>query len=295
MDFKKDYSAKQSAVETALKKYFAKLDKKNTTYFKPLYEAMNYSLFAGGKRFRPVLSLLVYEAFKPDFEICLPSACALEYIHTYSLIHDDLPSIDNDDMRRGKPTCHKKFGEAIAILAGDALFAEAFHLISKEQKASAQVLQDIIRELSEAIGVWGMVGGQVADVITSREEANLEALYFIHSHKTGKLIVSAAKMGARLAEVTSEKLAAIEKYAFHLGMAFQITDDILDEVGDSSLMGKNIGSDKKQKKVTYPAVFGLEKAQKEATQSAEAAIESLKDIKSENLERLARFVVQRSS
>ncbi|TET54673.1 MAG: polyprenyl synthetase family protein, partial [Actinobacteria bacterium] len=211
------------------------------------------------------------------------------------LIHDDLPSIDNDDMRRGKPTCHKKFGEAIAILAGDALFAEAFHLISKEQKASAQVLQDIMRELSEAIGVWGMVGGQVADVIISREEANLEALYFIHSHKTGKLIVSAAKMGARLAEVTFEQLAAIEKYAFHLGMAFQITDDILDEVGDSSLMGKNIGSDRKQKKATYPAVFGLEKAQKEATQSAEAAIESLKDIKSENLERLARFVVQRSS
>ena len=287
-----DFASRQKAVESALSKY----SRKPHRYSKLIHDAMNYSLFAGGKRFRPTLLLMSYEAFKLDFETALPSACAIEYIHTYSLIHDDLPSIDNDDYRRGRLTCHKKYGEAIALLAGDALFAEAFDLIADKQKAQENVLVDIIKELARASGSSGMVGGQVLDVVLSgKKDIKREELYYIHSNKTGKLISAAAKIGAKLAGANSKELEAIEKYANNLGMAFQIHDDILDEVGDSKVMGKSAGSDRKQEKATFPAFFGLDKAKKKANESTEAAIEALNGIGNDNLERLAYFVIGRSN
>jgi len=287
-----DLTSKQKAVETGLRKY----SQKPHRYSEIINEAMEYSLFAGGKRFRPVLLLMSYEAFNADYEKSLPSACAIEYIHTYSLIHDDLPSIDNDDFRRGKPTCHKKYGEAIALLAGDALFAKAFDLIASQQKAPQPVLVSIIKELAQASGASGMVGGQVLDVMLSgKKDVDREELNYIHSNKTGKLIVAAAKIGAKLAGANKSELEAIENYADNLGLAFQIHDDILDEIGDSKEMGKSVGSDRKHEKATYPAYFGIEKAQKKASESTEAAVDALNDIDSENLRKLAYFVIGRSN
>lgn len=289
MEFK-DYSVKQSIAEQALKKCFPEPRRFDSL----LYEAMRYSLFGPGKRFRAVLLLMAYEAFKEDFNKALPTACAIEYIHTYSLIHDDLPSIDNDDLRRGRPTCHKKYGEAIALLAGDALFAEAFSLIAKHQKADSDTIVEIIRELASASGASGMVGGQVLDVnLSGKKNVRPEQLFFIHSHKTGKLITAAAKIGARLGQAKESQLKVIEEYAFNLGMAFQITDDILDETGDEEVMGKSTGSDRVHKKVTYPSVFGIAEARKKALASSQAAIASLKGIQSPNLKRLAEFVISR--
>lgn len=285
-----EYSAKQKAVEKALKQFFPVASK----FDRLIYEAMQYSLFVGGKRFRPVLLLMVYEAFKDNFETALPSACAIEYIHTYSLIHDDLPAIDNDDLRRGMPTNHKKYGEAIALLAGDALFAEAFNLIAGRQKAKAQDLVDIIEILASSSGASGMVGGQVADVkATGQKSTTPKQLLYIHSHKTGKLIEAAAKIGTKLAGANTRQMMAIEDFAYHLGMAFQITDDILDETGETDVLGKTAGSDRKQKKATYPAVFGLAQAKKQAIESSERAIASLDSIKSDNLVSLARMVIRR--
>jgi len=287
-----EFFDKQATVEAALKNYLPRPNQ----FEHVAYEAMKYSLMAGGKRFRPVLLLMCYQAFARDFEKALPSACALEFVHTYSLIHDDLPAMDNDDLRRGQPTCHKKYDEAVALLAGDALFAEAFNLITSHQQGQSEVLVQIIRDLAEATGASGMVGGQVLDVcLTGQDKVSAEELFLIHSHKTGKLIVAAAKIGARLAGATESQLKAIENYAFNLGMAFQITDDILDEVGDSALLGKTAGSDRRHKKITYPSIFGLEKAKSKAVASSQKAIESLEGIKGESLAKLAQFVVRRNS
>lgn len=287
-----DLAPKQKAVETALRKY----SQKPHRYSEIINKAMDYSLFAGGKRFRPMLLLMSYEAFNAEYETALPSACAIECIHTYSLIHDDLPSIDNDDFRRGKLTCHKKYGEAIALLAGDALFAQAFDLVASQQEAAQPVLVSIIKELAQASGASGMVGGQVLDVMLSgKKDVDREELNYIHSNKTGKLIVAAAKIGAKLAGANESELKAIENYADNLGLAFQIHDDILDEIGDSKEMGKSVGSDRKNEKATYPAYFGLEKAQKKANESIEAAVNALNGIDSVNLRKLAYYVIDRSN
>ena len=287
-----EFFDKQATVEAALEQYIPRPNQ----FEHVVYEAMKYSLLAGGKRFRPILLLMSYQAFASDFEKALPSACAVEFVHTYSLIHDDLPAMDNDDLRRGQPTCHKQYDEAVALLAGDALFAEAFNLITSHQQGQSEILVQIIRDLAEATGAGGMVGGQVLDVcLTGQDKVSAEELFLIHSHKTGKLIVAAAKMGARLAGATGSQLKAIDDYAFNLGMAFQITDDILDEVGDSDLLGKTAGSDRRQKKITYPSIFGLEKAKSKAAASSRKAIESLDGIKGESLAKLAQFVIRRNS
>ncbi len=280
-------------VEEALETFFPPAD----TYPEIIYRAMRYSLFAGGKRFRPVLTVLAAKACGAEAESVMPAACAIEYIHTYSLIHDDLPAIDNDDLRRGLPTCHKKFGEDIAILAGDALFAEAFALVGKLQKASEQrSIIKTISELAEAAGPGGMVGGQVVDMESTGRDVDLDTVLYIHTHKTGRLIRAAVRIGAILAGAGERDLEALTRYGEHLGLAFQITDDILDETGSVEDLGKQPGQDRAEHKATYPAVAGLDEAGRKAAEEAEAAAAALKDVDfvTGPLTDLAAFVVERT-
>jgi geranylgeranyl diphosphate synthase type II len=261
-----------------------------------LAEAMKYSLLAGGKRFRPVLTILTGEVFGVSRDYCMPTACAIEYIHTYSLIHDDLPSVDNDDLRRGRPTCHKMFGEDIAIMAGDALFAAAFSLVATLQEApDTSNINRTVRELADAAGPSGMVGGQVVDMRSTGETAGLATVRFIHERKTGRLIAAAARCGAILAGADEAEIEAIGEYGKRLGLCFQIVDDILDETGTVEDMGKNPGHDSAQSKATYPAATGLDQAKTMAAAEAEAAMAALKaiDRDTETLRRLAVFVFTR--
>lgn len=284
---------KRLMVEETLQKFFPP----ETSYPEVLYKAMRYSLFAGGKRFRPVVTLTVAGSLGQDPSLVLPTACAIEYVHTYSLIHDDLPPIDNDDWRRGRPTCHKVFGEDIALMAGDALFAEAFKLISQLQTASQSAkIIEVIREIAQASGAAGMVGGQVVDMISSGKKVDLKTIEYIHAHKTGQLIRASARCGAILAEASEEEKAAITRYAEHLGLAFQITDDILDETGSLKELGKKPGADKRGKKVTYPAVIGLDQSKKEAERRITEAKKTLASLSvdASELENLADFVLERS-
>lgn len=243
-----------------------------------LLESMRYSLLAGGKRLRPVLVLATAEACGGDEEKALPFACALEMIHTYSLIHDDLPCMDNDDFRRGKPTNHKVFGDAQAILAGDALLTEAFGLMAagtKKAGLSAETALAIIEEGSRFAGAKGMVGGQVSDLLSENRLITLEELESIHRRKTGDLIAFAVRVGARISHASDELLSALTRFAYGLGLAFQIQDDILDVIGDQSLIGKPVGSDQEKNKATYPALLGLENSKqklKEITDAAKAEL-----------------------
>ncbi len=284
---------KRLFVEKALERFFPP----ETMYPEIIYKAMRYSLFTGGKRFRPALTVSTAEALGKPPDFVLPTACGIEYIHTYSLIHDDLPAIDNDDYRRGRLTCHKVFGEGIALMAGDALFAEAFKLISELQRASqSDKIVEVIREISQASGAGGMVGGQVVDMISSGKKVALETLEYIHFHKTGRLIEAAVRSGAILAGASLAELEALTKFAQQLGLAFQITDDILDEVGELKELGKVPGGDRRRKKATFPAFFGLEEARKHAEQRVEQAKQALDKIDRDTgeLRNLAQFVLERT-
>ncbi|RJQ54510.1 MAG: polyprenyl synthetase family protein [Actinobacteria bacterium] len=259
---------------------------------------MRYSLLSGGKRFRPILVLLAARLAGLEESAVLPTACAIEYIHTYSLIHDDLPAIDDDDMRRGRPSCHVAFGEDVAILAGDALFSEAFALIASRQKAARdELVIRVMSEIAQATGVRGMVGGQVVDVISSRGPSgpSAETVEFIHKHKTGKLITSSVKAGAILAEAPEDLVDALGAYGEKLGLAFQITDDILDLTGDWRVMGKPSGSDEEHSKMTFPGVYGIDGAARMAREAAEQAKEALAPIEGDTakLEEIADFVCER--
>ncbi len=278
-------------VEEALKRFFPGSQK----YPKVIYEAMRYSLFSEAKRLRPILSLSSAEALGYDPRKALPASCAVELTHTYSLIHDDLPAIDNDDLRRGKPTCHIRFGEDIAILAGDALFAEAFYMVSHKQEADAEQLVQIIGELAEASGVRGMVGGQVADIISSGHEATKEILEFIHLNKTAKLIIASVRIGAILAKASSVELNKLSEYGMHLGLAFQITDDILDIIGKEERMGKKPGTDIRNDKVTYPQVYGLQESKKIAKDEIQRAKNALTGMNSKvhQLREVADYISER--
>jgi len=263
-----------------------------------LHEAMRYSLFAGGKRIRPILALASYEACGGNPKDIVPYATALELIHTYSLIHDDLPSMDNDDLRRGKPTNHKVFGEAMAILAGDALLTEAFLMLSNNPHSSSLQPSDlikIIREVSLASGVHGMVGGQALDIFSENIEPDKDTLNFIHLHKTAALIIASVRMGAILANIKEKKLKALTEYGTGIGFAFQIIDDILDIEGNAEELGKTAGSDMKMKKMTYPALCGTEKSRQKAKDLISDAIDSLKIFSSEadQLRKIARYLLKR--
>jgi len=279
-------------VEEGLRKYFPEV-----RYPEEIYDAMKYSLFSGGKRFRAVLALEAAKLIGKKPEDVMPTACAIEYIHTYSLIHDDLPAIDNDDLRRGVPTCHKVFGEDIAVLAGDALYSEAFRLVSCEQKAdNAEGVVRVIKELATASGIAGMVGGQVVDIKSEGKPVDKETLEFIHEKKTGELIKASVRVGAILAGATEEEIKHLTDYASCLGLAFQITDDILDVVGDTALLGKTVGSDERQNKATYPGLYGLERAKEMAEQTTLKAKEALSKLNKDTaiLADLADFVYERN-
>ncbi len=241
-----------------------------------LFEAMRYSVFSGGKRLRPCLFLAAMEAIGRDSENFLPFACSLEMIHTYSLIHDDLPAMDNDDFRRGKPTCHKAFGEAEAILAGDALLTYAFNAMIKVRPfCKAERLLDAIDEVAWSAGVNGMAIGQLADILWEGKKLELAELEFTHKHKTGALFEASIISGAILADANDEELAALREFSAEIGLAFQIADDILDIIGDEKKLGKPIGSDEKNHKTTYASLFGLERARELA---AEAAVKAKKTL-----------------
>jgi geranylgeranyl diphosphate synthase, type II len=224
-----------------------------------LAKSMLYSLEAGGKRIRPLLLFAVIEAFGKDPEIGKDAAAAIEMVHTYSLIHDDLPSMDDDDLRRGKPTNHKVFGEATAILAGDALLTHSFNLLAemRDEDASPMVKLNLIKGLSKAAGASGMVGGQAADMEGEGKQLSMEQLEYIHINKTGKLLEYSILAGAEIAGASEEQKAVLSQFAYHIGLAFQIRDDILDLEGSEELIGKPVGSDTENEKSTYPALLGL--------------------------------------
>ncbi|RTZ89517.1 MAG: polyprenyl synthetase family protein [Deltaproteobacteria bacterium] len=243
-----------------------------------LYEAMTYSLTAGGKRIRPILMMATYEIFQEDGRDILPFACAMEMVHTYSLIHDDLPAMDDDDLRRGKPTCHKVYGDAMAILAGDGLLTEAFNLIANGAETSewpADIRLSALGELASAAGTKGMVGGQAMDILSEHKSVGVETVRFIHSHKTAALIRASVRMGAILGKAGANDLETLSRYGQSIGVAFQIVDDILDIEGNTELLGKEAGSDDKLEKATYPHVVGMAESRREATQLIQTAKESI--------------------
>lgn len=264
-----------------------------------IHQAMRYSLFAGGKRLRPLLVVAAAEAVGAERQAVLPYAVAAEFIHTYTLIHDDLPALDNDDLRRGKPTNHKVFGEAIAILAGDALLTQAFILMTHATLMESLPRKNILEaahDMANAIGSAGTIGGQVVDLESEGKPIDPEILEYIHVYKTGFLIRACIRGGATLGSATRPQFAALSKFGAHIGLAFQIIDDILDITGDEEKLGKDIGSDLNKKKATYPALFGIEESRKKAEKLMEDSLACLKDFdrRVDPLRDIARFFVQRS-
>ena len=286
---------RQKIVEEALEQYLPGEDNVPAD----IYKAVRYSVFNGGKRIRPILCLAAAEAVGGDLGPAIPVACALELIHSYSLIHDDLPAMDNDDFRRGKSTCHKVFGENIAILAGDALLTEAFVLLSHVEKVrlSAERRLAVIQEIAQAAGICGMVGGQALDVLSGKSEPNENMLREIHRRKTGALIVAAVKTGAIIFNARKDKIQALAEYGINVGLAFQIADDILNVEGNRELMGKETGSDAAHNKLTYPSLLGMGKAKEKLAKYINAAEASLSgfDERVRPLLVIARYIKERKS
>jgi geranylgeranyl diphosphate synthase type II len=262
-----------------------------------LVEAMRYSMLGGGKRVRPTLCMEVADVFGAEPGLVLPSAAAIELIHTYSLVHDDLPAMDDDEYRRGRPTAHRKYGEAMAILTGDAFFGEALTLITVHQEGSCEQVLEVVRELARSTGVNGMVGGQVIDMDQTGvgEEADPETLHMIHAYKTGALIKSSARIGATLAGTTEDEQASITEYATELGLCFQIVDDLLNATSTREALGKSAGSDAEQGKATFVGVYGLSGAEEEANKAAEKALSALSTVDGDTsgLQELVLFVRHR--
>lgn len=264
-----------------------------------LRKAMEYSLEAGGKRIRPILAIASCEAVGGDVALALPVGCALECIHTFSLIHDDLPAMDNDDLRRGKPTNHKVFGEGMAVLAGDGLFAEALYFLSKSLrgKIAPEILLDIFEELLCATGARGMVGGQALDLEGEGKALSEKDLEGVHLHKTGRLIRASIVSGARVAGAGAKELSALQSYSEKIGLAFQIADDVLNVEGSSENQGKSVGSDQSNQKATYPKILGLEASKKKARHLVDAAVNDLSifDERAWALREIAQYIVERQS
>jgi len=290
-DIKAYLNEKRELIDSYLKTYFTAPSSPSV-----LHEAMKYSLFAGGKRIRPVLALASFEACGGDAKKIIPQAAAVELIHTYSLIHDDLPAMDNDDLRRGKPTNHKMFGEAMAILAGDALLTEAFSMMTQADiKIKPSILLKAVREVALAAGHNGMVGGQAQDIISEDAEPDGEILEFIHLHKTAALIKSSVRIGTILAGSRKKQLQALTRYGENTGLAFQIIDDVLDVEGTPEELGKPVGSDSRKKKMTYPSVYGIEGARNKANELISIAIDAIGIFSSEAdpLREIAGYLVKR--
>ncbi|KPV43261.1 polyprenyl synthetase family protein [Alicyclobacillus ferrooxydans] len=261
-----------------------------------LFDSMRYSLLSGGKRLRPMLCLATAETFGIPVGKALPAALALELIHCYSLIHDDMPAMDDDDLRRGKPTNHKVYGEATALLAGDGLLTHAFYLLSSPLGVDTERQLAMIQRLSHAAGPYGMVGGQQADLLAEHKEGTLAELEFIHSRKTGALIQAAVVIGGLFADLTALQRQALESYGANIGLAFQMMDDWLDVAGDTEKLGKTQGSDLRLEKFTYPRLMGLEKTKMRAIESVNSALSALEGAKIESVQltEIAKFIVARA-
>jgi geranylgeranyl diphosphate synthase, type II len=296
MDIKTYLAKKKDIVDKSLEK----LVPPSTAFPPSVHEAIRYSLFAGGKRVRPILVIAAAEALGSSTADLLPIAGALELIHTYSLIHDDLPAMDDDDFRRGRATCHKVYGETIAILAGDGLLNMAFEVLSDSRRlkaVSAQTLVAIIKEISTASGVYGMVGGQVVDIESEGKEIDFPTLEYIHTHKTGALIRASVRTGALYAKAGKKQFSALTHYGELVGLAFQIVDDILDITGSREETGKDEGSDLKKGKQTFPSFYGLDESRRRAVEVSDRAVLALKDFgrKADPLRALAKYIVNRAS
>lgn len=264
------------------------------SYNKLIYESMAYSLNVGGKRIRPVLALLTYRLYKDDYENIIPMAASIEMIHTYSLVHDDLPCMDNDDLRRGKPTNHKKYNEAIAVLAGDGLLNEAFNLMLSCNIEEGLKLQ-VIRIISEASSVEGMIGGQVVDILSENREIEKEELYYMHRKKTGELIKASILVGAILGGASKNDLELLNIYGEKLGLVFQIIDDILDVEGDTEKLGKNINMDITRHKTNFISIYGMRKCKslaREITEECFSVLDRL-DRDTKDLKNLTEFLLKR--
>lgn len=285
-------------VDAFLKKHF----QLSGADFGRLFEAMNYSLEAGGKRVRPALAFAAFTACAQNplaiqKSACLKAAAALEMIHTYSLIHDDLPAMDNDDLRRGRPTNHRIFGDATAILAGDGLLTEAFSVLASIEGIDLRVVIDVIRDIAEASGPRGMVGGQAIDLDSEGKKISAQDLERLHRHKTGCLLSVAAVAGGKISECSQEKILAIKAYGDAVGLAFQIADDILDLEGSTEELGKPAGSDLKKDKSTYPSIIGMEKSKELAKRYADQAQQALTSFgpEAQALRALAEFIIFRKN
>ncbi|MEG0249938.1 MAG: polyprenyl synthetase family protein [Peptostreptococcus sp.] len=294
MDFISELKEKSKYIDLKLEEYMPK----ETGYQKTVFEAMNYSLRAGGKRLRPVLLMESYRLCGGKDEAFIPFSIAIEMIHTYSLIHDDLPAIDNDDLRRGKATNHKVFGEAMSILAGDALLSHSFEIMLGESIVSKYPNRGLNAsyEISKGAGIYGMIAGQVVDVESEGEHIDREKLDFIHMNKTAKMIIASMRAGAMLAGAEADKLDAVSVYGERIGLAFQIVDDILDVVGDEKTLGKHVGSDIENEKSTYPAIFGIDKSWEIARKLISQAKEKLDIFDSEDslfLSNLSDYIINR--
>jgi geranylgeranyl diphosphate synthase, type II len=291
-DFPAYLTARRDLVDEALARLLPAEDREPPS----VHRAMRYSVMAGGKRLRPILVIAGAEAVGGSAETVLPTACALEMIHTYSLIHDDLPAMDDDDYRRGRLTNHKVFGEAIAILAGDALLTLAFELIAGGP-GDPRVICEVMASVARAAGTRGMVGGQVVDIESEGKVVSDETLEYIHRHKTAALIRVSLCVGASLAGATAAQIAAISAAGDDLGLAFQIVDDILDVEGNLAELGKTAGSDERKKKVTYPALYGLDVSRAKARELGGRAHRALASLgpTAEPIRALAAFIVERKS
>mgnify|MGYP001571954794 FL=1 len=294
MDIKKYLQEKGDIVNNALDRLLPG----ENEFPQKLHKAMRYSVFAGGKRIRPVLVMASAETFGGLTDSIIDIACAVELIHTYSLIHDDLPAIDNDDMRRGMPTCHKVFGEAMAILAGDALLTFAFDVMADAHTSTDEerlLLLKTIQEIARAAGSTGMAGGQVLDIESEGKDVAFPVLEYIHIHKTGELILASIRAGAIMKNAGDKELEAMTRYGEAIGLAFQIADDILDVEGNKEDTGKNVGGDAKKEKVTYPSILGIEESKKRARELTDIALASVEGFgkKAEPLKEIAKYIVAR--
>ena len=293
-DLKRYLAERKQLVDEALERVFPN----PAGLQKTVLEASRYSLFAGGKRLRPILCLAATEVVGGPLDVAVPAACALEMIHTYSLIHDDLPAMDNDDFRRGKPTNHKVFGEAMAILAGDALLTEAFDFaatVPENDRTTPERILKVIRILVKASGYRGMVGGQVIDLESENRSVDITTVEYMHIHKTGAILSASLEIGGVLGGGSEEQISALTRYGHHMGLAFQITDDLLDVEGDAQLMGKQPGSDVARNKKTYPALLGLARSKEAAREHVDASLEALTlfDDTAEPLRAIARYLLVR--
>lgn len=286
-----DISRLKIEINDWLEKYF----KGKGSYNKLIYEAMEYSIKVGGKRIRPILMLCAASIYKDNYEYFMPIACALEMIHTYSLIHDDLPCMDNDDLRRGKPTNHKVYGEAIAVLAGDGLLNEAMNIMFEQCLKGGKKELEACYIISKSAGVEGMIGGQVVDIISEGKEISDEQLFYMHEHKTGKLIKGAIVAGAILGEAKEEDIKTLNIFGEKLGLAFQIKDDILDVIGNTKTLGKNINSDKNNNKTNFVSKFGLKKCEEMCKSLTDESLSLLNRIcgNIENLKNITLFLLER--